>query len=135
MRKFISTLNLVVAVGMAVLMMLVLISAPGIRSSLQFVVGVMWILCAVRLRRSRELWPWVGCLILVSAVTLIWGAELLRIQGLIWQAGYGDRSIEIDPSTVGAPLFVSGLLTLCTLALLVTLFSLPAWQFRKEKDA
>jgi hypothetical protein len=84
MREFISLLNLVVAVGMTVLMMLDLITAPSIQSILQFVACVSWILCAVWLRRSRELWPWVGCVILVSAVTLIWGAELL-------ESGLGGR--------------------------------------------
>lgn len=138
MRKFITTLNLVASVGMTYLMTFSMtrsLFSLTIQNALQLAACLLWVFCALWLRRSRRLWPWIGCLILVSAMSLIWGTMLLRVVSLIWQAGYGDRSIEIDPSTVGAPFFVCGFLTLCTSALLITLFSLPAWQFKKEKDS
>jgi hypothetical protein len=132
-RKFISILNLVAAVGMTILMTVGLLSLT-IQSASQFVACLLWIFCAVWLRRSRRLWPWIGCLVLVSAMALAWGAELLRVMSLIWRAEYGDRTVEIDPSTVGAPLFLSGLFTVATLALLAALFSFPARPSRKEAD-
>src|SRR4051812_24900438 len=135
MRKVISFLNLVVAIGMAGLMILAVASSHTFQTILQFVACLIWTFFAVRLLRSQRLWPWIGSLIFVSAATLIFGAQMLRFFSLAWRAEYGDRSVVLDPSTIGIPLFCSGLLTAATLALLLSLLSLPAWSFKKGADA
>jgi hypothetical protein len=127
MRKFIFILNLISAIAAACLTALGLIAAHTIHEALPFVVSAVWVVCAVRLLKSR-LWPWVGSLLAVSAGALQMGAETLRFFTLTWRAEAGDRSIELDPSTIGIPLFFSGLLTIAALFILVALLSLPFWK-------
>jgi hypothetical protein len=133
MRKFISILNLILAAAATCLTMLVLVASHTIQAVLPAVVCVVWTLCAVMLLRSRRLWPWVGCLVAVSAATLQMGAETLRFLALTWRAEYGDRSIELDPSTIGIPLFFSGLFTIGALFILIALLSLPVWPVTKKQ--
>lgn len=47
------------------------------------------------------------------------------------QALAGDPSVDLDPSTIGIPLFCSALLAIVSLFVLVALLSLPFW---KEKS-
>jgi hypothetical protein len=127
MRKFIFILNLVSAIAAACLTGAGLIAAHTIHEALPFVVSAVWVVCAVRLLKSR-MWPWVGSLLAVSAGALQMGTETLRFLTLTWRAEAGDRSIELDPSTIGIPLFFSGLFTVAALLILAALFSLPLWK-------
>jgi hypothetical protein len=132
MRKFITILNLVLAAAATCLTALVLVSAHTIQVVLTIAVCIVWTLCAASLLRSRRLWPWVGSLLAVSGMTLQVGADTLRLLALIWRAESGDRSIELDPSTIGIPLFFSGLFTVGALFMLAALLSLPAWRFKEQ---
>jgi hypothetical protein len=127
MRKFIFILNLVSAIAAACLTGAGLIAAHTIHEALPFVVSAVWVVCAVRLLKSR-MWPRVGSLLAVSAGALQMGTETLRFLTLTWRAEAGDRSIELDPSTIGIPLFFSGLFTVAALLILAALFSLPLWK-------
>ena len=127
MRKFIFVLNLISAIGTVCLTTLGLIVSHTVHDVLPFAVGVVWVICAVRLLKSR-LWPWVGSLLAVSGVVLQMGVVTLRFLTLIWRAEYGDNSIELDPTTIGNPLFCSGLFAVGALFILVALLSLPFWK-------
>jgi hypothetical protein len=134
MRKFISSLNLVSAIAVACLTTLGFFVSRTVHNMLPSIVGIVWAICAVRLIKSH-LWPWVGSLLAVSMFALQLGAETLRYLTLIWRAEAGDRSIELDPSTIGIPLFCSGLFTIGMLFMLVALLSLPLWKHTPGKDA
>jgi hypothetical protein len=135
MRKFITILNLVLAAAATCLTALVLVTSHTVQVVLTIVVCIAWTLCAARLLRSRRLWPWVGSLLAVFAMTLQVGADSLRLLVLTWRSESGDRSIQLDPSTIGIPLFLSGLFTIGALCLLTALLSLPIWPLRKGADA
>ena len=64
-------------------------------------------------------------------MSLFFGAEVLRVMGFVWRFEYGDPTVDIDPTTVGAPLFGSSAFTVGYVALLVALCTIPAWPFRK----
>jgi hypothetical protein len=134
MRKFISILNLILAAAAICLTLLVLVSTHTPQIVLTLVICIVWTLCAVNLLRSQRLWSWVGNLVVVSAITLEMGADTLRLLALTWRAEYGDRSVELDPSTIGIPLFFSGLLTVAALFLLAAFLFLPVWPFKKKAD-
>jgi hypothetical protein len=127
MRKFIFILNLIAAISAACLTGLGLISAHTIHEALPFCISAIWVVCAVRLLKSR-LWPWIGSLLAVSAGALQLGAETLRFLSLVWRAEAGDRSIVLDPSTIGIPLFFFGVFTIAALFILAALLSLPFWK-------
>jgi hypothetical protein len=128
-------LNLIAASVMAGLSVLEAVFSHTIQTNMWLIVFLAWIFFAVWLLRSRLLWPWLGSLLVVSVVTLGSGSEVLHFYILILRAGYRDRSVHIDPSSVGMPLIGSLLLTVATCALLVVLSTLPVWQVKKGSDA
>jgi hypothetical protein len=96
------------------------------------VIPVVWTICALFLLKSQRLWPWIGSLLAVSAMTLSFGAETLRFIELSWRASYGDTTVEVDPTTIGIPLVCLGIFTIGFLCVLFALFSLPAWPATKK---
>jgi len=135
MRDVIAILNLVFASLGAVIAILGVALSRDIGSMLQLGLLVLWVICAIKLWTSPRLWPWFGSLIAVSIITLQLGAGALRFLGLFWQAGYGDRSIMLDPTTIGAPLAGSVLMTVGAVFLLLLLLTLPAWRGKKAGNA
>lgn len=135
MRIVISTLNLVAAIRAAGISMLALVALYEVESILFFFGCLVWVFCAVWLFRGGGVLPWFVSLIFVSAGALAFGSTLLRFHFLAWRAQKGDRSIEVDPSTIGMPLFGSLVLTLGALVLLVALLCLPAWPNRRGHRA
>jgi hypothetical protein len=133
MRKFIFILNLISAIAAACLTALSLIAAHTVQEVFPFIIAVVWVICAVRLLKSR-LWPLAGSLVAVSAGTLQMGAETLRLLALSRRAEAGDRSIELDPNTIGIPLLGSGLFTAVALIILVALLSFPFWKPMPNKS-
>jgi hypothetical protein len=127
MRKFIFILNLISAIAAASLAALVLVASHTTHEVLPFAISAVWVVCALRLLRSR-LWPWVGSLLVVSAGVLRMEADSLHFLTLIWRAEAGDTSIELDPTTVGNPLACCVLSTILALFILVALLSLPFWR-------
>src|SRR6266481_847561 len=120
MRKFIPIMNLVSAIlaALASLPTLVSLFSHTPQRALPSVLCIIWTLCAVKLLSSQRLWPWVGSMVAVAAATLQVGAETLRFLTLFWRAEYGDMFIKLDPTTVGAPLAISGLFTVALLLIL-----------------
>jgi hypothetical protein len=132
MRKFIVILNLISAIAVTWMTALGLNGSHTFFDVLPFIIAVVWVICAARLHKSH-LWPWVGSLLVVSAFALEMGAEALHFLTLSWRAEAGDRSIVLDPSTIGIPLFFSGLFTIGALLILIALLSLPMWKQDRAK--
>ena len=135
MRNFITALNLVIPSLGAGFTILALPWVHDFDSVLQLALFGLWVVCAIRLWSSPRLWAWIGSLVAVSVITLQFGAYTLRFLGLFWQAAYGDRSVELDPSTVGIPLAGLGLMTVGAMFFLVLLLSLPVWRDKKVGNA
>jgi hypothetical protein len=133
MRKCISILNVLLAIATGAAATLGLIFSHTLHDVLPFAICILWAISAVKLLKSRCLWPWVGSLVVVCAVVLETGADTLRFLTLTWRAQSGDNSIELDPSTIGIPLFFSGLSAIGFLLFLVALLSLPFWPTTKEQ--
>jgi hypothetical protein len=93
---------------------------------------LLWMYCAFMLWKSPRLWAWVGSLVGVLLLTVQLGAQTLRLLSLVRQASYGDKSIHVDPSTIGIPLFGFAVMTLGAFLLLLMLLSLPVWLQRRH---
>ena len=124
MREMIFILNRMVAIGATSLAAIGLVIERSGRDVPVVLVGLGWIACAVRLKASG-LWAWIGSLIAAAAIVVVTGAETVRYIALILRADAGDRSVELDPTTIGMPLFGSALATLGAAGFLVALLSLP----------
>jgi hypothetical protein len=136
MRKVICVGNLIIAALATCISVLATrdwIFSPKGRFDWVSVIPVVWTICALFLLRSQRLWPWVGSLLAVSAMTLSFGTETLRFVELLWRADYGDKTVVVDPTTIGIPLFGSGIFTIGFLFVLFALFSLPAWPATKRR--
>jgi hypothetical protein len=136
MRKVICIGNLIIAALATCISVLATrdwILSPKGRFDWVSVMPAVWTICALFLLKSQRLWPWIGSLLAVSAMTLSFGAETLRFIELLWRANYGDRTVEVDPTTIGIPLFGSGIFTIGFLFVLIVLFSLPAWSAPKKQ--
>ena len=131
MRELIFILNLIAAIWVTSLTVIGVVVSRSVRDALAVLIGLGWIACAVRLKRSG-LWAWVGSLLPASAIVAWLGAMTLRFIALIERAQAGDRSIELDPTTIGIPFLGSGMLTIGAMGFLVALFSFPL--FRGEPN-
>jgi hypothetical protein len=124
MRELIFVLYLMAAIGVSCLTVIGVVVSRSVHDALVVLIGLGWIVCAVRLKVSG-LWAWVGSLLATSAIVAGMGAQTLRYTALIARAQAGDTSLELDPSTIGMTLLCSGMLTIGALGLLVALFSFP----------
>jgi len=76
MRNLIAILNLLAALSAACLSSMSLFFSPGLRSGLQAAGYISWVVCAFWLWKGQSLWAWLGSLMAVCAVAVLWGAEL-----------------------------------------------------------
>ena len=125
MRNCIVISNLIAAAGATCLAALALISSFSSTGALFAGACVVWTVSEAALLKARAILPWALGLVAVLSITLCCGAETLRLLSLLWRAEYGDRSVQLDPTTVGIPLFCSGLFFLAALLALLALASLP----------
>ena len=95
------------------------------------VMSTIWVVSAAKLFTTAHLWPW-----LLSVVAVLMGlgsglAGIVQCVTLIRRAVHGDRSIHLDPSTVGIPLFGFCFLAVGSLVLLTALLKLRSIPRRK----
>jgi hypothetical protein len=122
LKLLICVLNLILAVTIASVASVFFTFMPSIRDVLPLAAGFAWLVCAVRLFKSRSWLPWIGSLSGAFALIVLSGVQLYCISDLIWRAQNGDRDVPHDPPCTGIPLMGMGLITGgCLLAFLAIL--------------
>ena len=126
MRKVICSLNVFSSVvAIAVLAPLFSSREDKLSWLLSMGIAVFWFVAAVLLMKKHRLWSWSSCLLVTVFWLSDWCFELLRLFTLAWRAQYGDEAIVLDPSTIGIPIFVTGMILTILVILLIGILVLP----------